>query len=167
MNSSRSGDVCFVVRSAGRAASLAVLLTVTIVHQWTTSSSSRVLASSTDYDCADGARSPIEWRTADCKHSQFGSITPGNRDTSVGVAAVYKLDGWGIRVQFPSTAKRVFSSPQHQDLLRGPPNLLSDGHEGALSLGLNRLGYEADHSLPSWATVKNTRNIHPHMMAVN
>jgi hypothetical protein len=86
--------VCFVVRSAGRTASLAVLLTITIMHQRISGkSSSRVLASSTDYDSADGARSPIERRTADCKHSQYGSMTRRGHDGSVGIATVYRLDG--------------------------------------------------------------------------
>jgi hypothetical protein len=48
-----------------------------------------------------------------------------------------------------------FSSPPRPDQLWSPPNLLSNGYRGALSLGVKRLGREAAHSPPSSSGVKN------------
>jgi len=49
----------------------------------------------------------------------------------------------------------VFSPPSCSDQLWDPPNLLSSGYQGALSLGVKRLVREGDHSPPSVAEVKN------------
>jgi hypothetical protein len=47
-------------------------------------------------------------------------------------------------------------SPQAQDWLRGPNNLLFIGHRGLFSRGIMRPGSEADHSPPTSVEVKNT-----------
>jgi hypothetical protein len=46
-------------------------------------------------------------------------------------------------------------SPSCPDWCWGPPSLLSNGYQGALSSGVKQLGHEADHSPPSSAKVKN------------
>jgi hypothetical protein len=46
-------------------------------------------------------------------------------------------------------------SPSCPDRLWGPPNLLRKGVPGALSLGVNRPGCEAEYPPPSSAEVKN------------
>ena len=79
-NSCGTGDVCLVVGSAGRAKSLAMLLTITGVlcrlhynnhqlHKSVYSSSLRVLASSTDCDCARGERNRNDSKVVDCKYT--------------------------------------------------------------------------------------------------
>jgi hypothetical protein len=50
--------------------------------------------------------------------------------------------------------EEFFSSPR-PDRLSGPPSLLIQWIPGALSLGQNGWGGEADHSPPSSAKVKN------------
>jgi hypothetical protein len=37
----------------------------------------------------------------------------------------YGLDGWR---SIPGTGKRIFFSPQHPDLIWGPPSLISSGY---------------------------------------
>jgi len=49
-----------------------------------------------------------------------------------------------------------FSSLPRPDRFWGALRFLSNGQTGALSLGIKRLGREADHSRPSSAEVKNT-----------
>jgi hypothetical protein len=48
-----------------------------------------------------------------------------NRDSSVGIAMGYGLDGRGL---IPGKGKRFFSTPQLLNRLWGPPNLLSNGY---------------------------------------
>jgi hypothetical protein len=48
-----------------------------------------------------------------------------------------------------------FSSLLRLDRLRGPPSLLTNGYQGALSLGVKRPKREADHSPKSSAEAKN------------
>jgi hypothetical protein len=55
----------------------------------------------------------------------------------------------------PGRGWEFFSSPPPPDLLWGPPILLSNGHQGGLSLGVKRPGREADHSPPTSAKVQN------------
>jgi hypothetical protein len=79
-----------------------------------------------------------------------------SRDSLVGIATVYRLDGRGIGVRVPLES-RIFSSPRRPDPLWGPPSLLSNGHWGALSPGVKRPGPEVDHSSATSAEVKKTR----------
>jgi hypothetical protein len=48
----------------------------------------------------------------------------------------------------PRRGWEFFSSPPCLDRLWGPPNLLFSGYQGFFSLGVKRLGHEADHSHP-------------------
>jgi hypothetical protein len=66
-------------------------------------------------------------------------------DSSVHIVVGYGLAG---PESIPSK-ERFFSSPQRADWLWGSPSLLSNGYRGAFSLGVKRLGFEADHSFPS------------------
>jgi hypothetical protein len=71
-----------------------------------------------------------------------------SRDSSVGKATGYGLDGRGVGVRDP-VGSRIFSSPRRPDRLWGPPSLLSNGYQG-----VKRTGREADHSPPTSAEVK-------------
>jgi hypothetical protein len=51
----------------------------------------------------------------------------GIRDSSVGIATGYGLDGRG---SISGGGKRFFCTPQHPDRLLGRSNLLSNGHRG-------------------------------------
>jgi hypothetical protein len=62
----------------------------------------------------------------------------GSRDSVVGIATTYGLDGRGVGVRVPVDS-RIVSSPRPPDLLWGPPKLLSFA-EGKAA------GREADHS---------------------
>jgi hypothetical protein len=53
----------------------------------------------------------------------------GSRDSVVGIANGYGLDGRGVGVRI-LVGSRIFSSPHHPDQLWGPPNLLSNGYQG-------------------------------------
>jgi hypothetical protein len=77
------------------------------------------------------------------------------RDSAVGIATGYGLDGRGVGVRVP-VGERFFSPPRPPDRLRGPPSLLSNGYWGLLSPGVKRPGREADHLPPTIAEVKNT-----------
>jgi len=68
------------------------------------------------------------------------------------VATGCGLDDRGSRVRFPA-GLGIFSSSLRPDRLWNPPSLLSNGYQGALSLGVKRQGHEADHSPPSSAEV--------------
>jgi hypothetical protein len=52
----------------------------------------------------------------------WNGIIRGSRDSSVGIATSYGLDGRGVGVRV--------SSPRRPDRLWGPPNLLSTGYRG-------------------------------------
>jgi hypothetical protein len=75
------------------------------------------------------------------------------RNSVVGIATGYGLDGQGVGVRVP-VRRRTFCSPRLTGRLWGPPNLLSNGYRGALSLGVKRLGREADHAPPAGAEVE-------------
>jgi hypothetical protein len=76
-----------------------------------------------------------------------------SRDSAVGIATGYGLDDRGVGV-WVSVGVRIFTSPCRPDRLWGPPNLLSNGYRGALSLRVKRPGRESDHSPPTSAEVK-------------
>jgi hypothetical protein len=81
---------------------------------------------------------------------------PRNRDSSVGIATGYRLDG---RSSIPGRDK-IFSSPQRPDRLWGPPSLLFNGYRGSFP-GVKQPGPEADHSPPSSTEVKNCGAVSP------
>jgi hypothetical protein len=56
------------------------------------------------------------------------------RDSSVGIATGYGLDGRGVRVRVPVGA-RLFSSPRRADRFWGLPSLLSNGYRGSFPGG--------------------------------
>jgi hypothetical protein len=58
----------------------------------------------------------------------------------------------------PGRGWEFFSSPPRPDRLWDPPSLLSNVYQGALSLGVKRLGREADQLPPSSAEVKNAQS---------
>jgi hypothetical protein len=66
-----------------------------------------------------------------------------SRDSAVGIATDYELDGEGVGFRVPNCPDRLWS----------PPNLLSKGYRELLP-GVKRPGREADHSPPASAEVK-------------
>jgi hypothetical protein len=52
-----------------------------------------------------------------------------SRDSAVGIATGYGLDGRGVRVRV-SVGARLFSSPQSPNRFWGPPNLLCNRYRG-------------------------------------
>jgi hypothetical protein len=76
-----------------------------------------------------------------------------NRDSAVGIATGYWLDGRG---SIPVRGKKYFSTTRRPDRLWSTPSFISNGYRGALSPGVKWTGREADHSHPSSAEVKKT-----------
>jgi hypothetical protein len=84
-----------------------------------------------------------------------------SRDSSVGIALGYGLDDrgsrldsrWGLEIFLFTTAFRTALVPTQ------PP---TQWVAGALSLGVKRPGYEADHSPPSSAEVKECVDLYLH-----
>jgi hypothetical protein len=58
----------------------------------------------------------------------------GSRDSVVGIATSYGLDGRGVGVRV-QVGSRIFSSPNRPDRLWGPTNLLSNGYRGLFLRG--------------------------------
>jgi hypothetical protein len=73
-----------------------------------------------------------------------------NRDSSVRYS--HGLDGQG---SIPYTSKRLFSTPHCPDRLWNPTQSPIQWVPGDISLGVKRLGREADNSPPSSTVVKN------------
>jgi hypothetical protein len=57
-----------------------------------------------------------------------------SRDSVVGIATGYGLDGQGVGVRVPVWA-RIFTSPCRPNRLWGPPNPLSNGYRGLFPRG--------------------------------
>jgi hypothetical protein len=74
-----------------------------------------------------------------------------SRVSSVGIVLGYRLDDRGSRVRFPAGAGNF--SLHH--LVQYGSGAHPASYPGALSLGVKRLGHEADYSPPSSAEVKN------------
>jgi hypothetical protein len=83
------------------------------------------------------------------------NIENRSRDSVVGIATGYGLNGRGVGVRVP-VEERIFVSPCRPDRFWGPPNLLCNGYRGALSPKVKWPGREADHSLPANAEAKKT-----------
>jgi hypothetical protein len=83
---------------------------------------------------------PVPWRLKSC-------------DSSVGIALGYGPDDRGSRVRFPAEAGN-FSLHHLVQNGSGPTQPPIQWVPGTLSLGVKRLGREADHSPPSSAEVK-------------
>jgi hypothetical protein len=64
----------------------------------------------------------------------FRKVPVSNRDSSVGIATGYELDGRGVEVRVP-LGVRFFCSPRHPDGFWGPPSLLPNGYRGPFSEG--------------------------------
>jgi hypothetical protein len=77
-----------------------------------------------------------------------------SRDSSVGIATDYGLDGQGIGVRFPAGVRAFLFSTASRPSLRliQPPN---QWVPGALSPWVKCPESEADHSFPSSAEIKN------------
>jgi hypothetical protein len=58
-----------------------------------------------------------------------------NRDSSVGIATSYGLDGRWVGVRVPVETS-IFYFPIRPDRFWGPPSLLSNGYRGYLSAGV-------------------------------
>jgi hypothetical protein len=80
-----------------------------------------------------------------------------SRDSSVGIATGYGLDGW---CSIPGGGMRFFFSPLSIPAL-GPTQSPIQWVPGALSLHVKQPGREADNSPPSSAEVKNGGAITP------
>jgi hypothetical protein len=77
----------------------------------------------------------------------------GSRDSAVGIATGYGLDGRGVRVRVPVGARIFFMSSRSVLGLAQPP---VQWVPGALSQGVKRPEREADHSPSASAEVKKT-----------
>jgi hypothetical protein len=65
-----------------------------------------------------------------------------------------------MTILYTELNKRITTFQFHlvTDRLSGPPNLLSNGYRGLLSMGLKRQGCEDHHSPPASAEVKKNLN---------
>jgi hypothetical protein len=79
--------------------------------------------------------------------------TTESRDSAVGVATGYGLDGQGVGVRVP-IGSRIFLSPCRSDYEATQPHI--QWVPGTLSPEVERSGREADHSPPTSAEVKET-----------
>jgi hypothetical protein len=53
------------------------------------------------------------------------------RDSAVGIATGYRLDGRGVQIRFP-VCSRIVCSPQRPDRLWDSPSFLSNGYDGLI-----------------------------------
>jgi hypothetical protein len=74
----------------------------------------------------------------------------------------YGMDDRGSMVQFPAGGGNFFSPPPRSERLCGPSSLLSNGYQGALSLGIKQPERKADQSLPSSVEVKEWVQLYLH-----
>jgi hypothetical protein len=103
----------------------------------------------------DGGRSTSGKLSNDLVAIYLGLMQPSrSRNSSVGIATGYEMDGREIGVRVPVQA-RFFSSIRRPDRLRRsqPP---IHWVPGALYPGVKRPGHEANHSPPASAEVNNT-----------
>jgi hypothetical protein len=98
----------------------------------------------------------VEQRVLKCRQTAFSAVYSDIR------ASLYS-DGYGLddRSSIPGRGKGFLSSPQRPDRLWDPPIILHNLYLWLFSPGVNRPDREADHSLPSFAVVKNSGGIPP------
>jgi hypothetical protein len=96
--------------------------------------------------------------TANINHRYRQEKSP---DSSVGIALGYGLDGRGSRVRSP-TGLGIFLFTTASKTALGPTQPPIQWVPGALSLGIERPGREADHSPPSSAEVKEWVELYLH-----
>jgi hypothetical protein len=68
------------------------------------------------------------------EHWHWTHLFRKSRNSSVGIATGYGLDGRGVRVRVP-VGSRIFTSSCLSDRLWSPPSLLSSGHLGLFPRG--------------------------------
>jgi hypothetical protein len=78
----------------------------------------------------------------------------GSWDNTVGIATGYMLDGQRVGVRVPVCQDFLLSTSSGPVL--GPTQPPKQWVQGALSPGVRRPGFEADHSPPTSVEVKNT-----------
>jgi hypothetical protein len=108
---------------------------------------------------------PLLWQRIFPKDDLFHSVLVRkvyfeyrrSRDSSVGIATDYGLDGRG---SIYGSDKRFLSTPQRRERLWGPPASSLMG-TGVSFSGVKRPRIEADYSPPSTAEAKNGRAIPP------
>jgi len=88
----------------------------------------------------------VEWTTLKCRGQECVELWP----SWVGAQLKKHRDKFTFTMH-----NNPLSPPLRPDRLWGPPNLQSNGNQGALSLGIQRLGREADYSPPSSAEIRN------------
>jgi hypothetical protein len=100
----------------------------------------RILHLRTETDPVSETSCFLEYRTMEKvqKNSvnsvQYTQLFNRSRDSAVGTATGYGLDGRGVGVRVP-VGSRIFSSPRRTERLWGSPSLLPNGYQGLFLRG--------------------------------
>jgi hypothetical protein len=95
------------------------------------------------------------------KHSPQHPVLKQSRDSSVGIATGYGLDDRGSSVRFPAGAGNFSLHHRVQNGSGVHPASYPVGNMGSFP-GVKRPGYEADHSPPTSAEVKECVELYIH-----